>query len=251
MNGITVKVSAFSRADSNGAWGTAYLGVYPHGLGVTNSHEGNGDNNRHTVGNLNGYRDYVLFEFSTPIIIDQAYLDFVVNDSDMAAWYGTKTDPINNHNTLSDSFLSGLGTREDNDTTSTSPRWADINSSNKIGNVLVLAASTQDTTPDDMFKIHMVKFNCSGCPTINVNPSTLPNGRRNIYYSQTLTASGGSSPYTFTKATGSLPGGMSLSTGGVLSGTPTATGTFTFSVQATASNGCIGTRSYSLVITYY
>ncbi|HWI67890.1 MAG TPA: hypothetical protein VNS88_05890, partial [Nitrospiraceae bacterium] len=135
MNGITVKVSAFSRADSNGAWGTAYLGVYPNGLGVTNSHEGDGSNNRHTVGNLNGYRDYVLFEFSAPIIIDQVYLDFVVNDSDMAAWYGTKTDPINNHNTLSDSFLSGLGTREDNDTTSTSPRWADINSSNKIGNV--------------------------------------------------------------------------------------------------------------------
>ena len=109
MNGITVKVSAFSRADSNGAWETSYLGVYPQGLGVTNSHEGNGDNNRHTVGNLNGYRDYVLFEFSTPLIIDQVYLDFVVNDSDMAAWYGTKTDPINNHNTLSDSFLSGLG----------------------------------------------------------------------------------------------------------------------------------------------
>ena len=119
----------------------------------------------------------MLFEFSAPVMIDKAYLDFVGMTVICRPGIGTKTDPINNHNTLSDSFLSGLGTREDNDTTSTSPRWADINSSNKIGNVLVVSASTQDTTPDDMFKIHKVKFNCSGCPTINVNPSTLPNGR--------------------------------------------------------------------------
>src|SRR5262249_7764273 len=162
------------------------LGVYSSGLGVTNIGEGSGGNNLHTVGNTNGYHDYVLFEFSTPIIVDQVYLDYIVNgDSDVAAWYGTKVDPINNHNTLSDSFLSGLSTREDNDTTSGSPRWADINSGNKIGNVLVIASSVTDTTPEDLFKLRKVKFFCSGCPTITVNPSSLPSGQKTHPYSQT------------------------------------------------------------------
>jgi hypothetical protein len=41
---------------------------------------------------------------------------------------------------------------------------------------------------------------------------------------------------------------LSLSSGGVLSGTPTSSGTFTFAIQATDRNGCTGTRSYSLLI---
>ena len=202
VSGVTVKVSAFNRVDSNGAWSTSYLGVYSQGLGVTNNTEGNGDNDRHTVDSNGGNRDYVLFEFSAPIVIDQAYLDYVTADSDMSAWIGTKNNPTVNHNTLSDAFLASLGPREDNDTTSTVPRWADINAANKVGNVLVISASASDTTPEDSFKIHKVQFGC--CPTITVNPSTLPNGKKNTAYSQTITATGGTSPYTFTKTSGTL-----------------------------------------------
>ena len=118
VGGVTVKVSGFNRVDSNGAWSTSYLGVYSHGLGVTNFSEGNGSNDQHVVDNVGGNRDYLLFEFSTPIVVDKAYLDYIVGDSDMSAWIGTKTNPIANHNTLSDAFLTSLGTREDNDTTS-------------------------------------------------------------------------------------------------------------------------------------
>ncbi len=121
-------MSGFTRADSNGAWSTGYLGVYSHGLGVTNNTEGNGDNDRHTVDSNGGTRDYVLFEFSRSVVIDKAYLDYVTADSDMSAWIGNQANP-SNHNTLSDSFLSSLGAREDNDTaTNGQPRWADINS---------------------------------------------------------------------------------------------------------------------------
>ena len=229
--GVTVKVSGFSRADSNGAWSTSWLGVYAHGLGVTGPTEGNGDNNQHVVDNVGGSRDYVLFEFSSPIIVDQAYLDFIVNDSDMSAWIGTTNNPTVNHNTLSDAFLASIGPREDNDTTSTSPRWADINAANRVGNMLVIAASTSDTTPEDGFKIHKVQFKCANCPTITVNPSTLPAPRKNHSYTATFTATGGTSPYTFSKTSGTLPTGLTLSSSGTLSGTPTATGTFTFTIQ--------------------
>ena len=50
------------------------------------------------------------------------------------------------------------------------------------------------------------------------------------------------SPYSFTVVTGSLPDGLTLSSGGVLSGTPTAAGTFTFTIVAKDSFGCDGKR---------
>jgi len=159
VNGITVKVSGFTRRDSDSLWSAGYLGVYSHGLGVTNQYEGSGSNDQHTVDSNGGTRDYVLFEFPKLVVIDKAYLDYVVGDSDMSAWIGTVGDPANHH-TLSDAFLTSLGAREDNDTTSSSPRWADINASNRSGNILVISASAADTTPEDAFKIHQVAFKC-------------------------------------------------------------------------------------------
>ena len=86
------------------------------------------------------------------------------------------------------------------------------------------------------------------CPTINVGPNSLPNGNVGDSYSKNITANGGNSPYTFTVSSGSLPPGLTLSPGGVLSGTPTTAGTFTFTVQATDSYQCSGSRQYTVTI---
>src|SRR5205814_1237478 len=60
------------------------------------------------------------------------------------------------------------------------------------------------------------------CPAaITINPATLPGGNIGTSYSQTLTGSGGTSPYTFAITAGSLPNGLTLTTAGLLSGTPT------------------------------
>src|SRR4029079_1619210 len=69
-----------------------------------------------------------------------------------------------------------------------------------------------------------------------------------VPYSQTITASGGASPYRFVLLTGSLPPGLTLSSAGVLSGTPTTPGTFGFMIQATDAAGCSGALSYSVAI---
>ncbi|MFN8001987.1 MAG: LamG-like jellyroll fold domain-containing protein [Acidobacteriota bacterium] len=90
--------------------------------------------------------------------------------------------------------------------------------------------------------------NQSGICPVTVNPATIPNGTVGTVYSQTFTATGGTGPYTFARVTGTLPPGLTLATGGALTGTPTAAGTYNFTVQATASNGCTGSRSYSLTI---
>ncbi len=158
INGVTVNVSGFNRVDSGGAWSTAWLGVYTHGLGVTNFSEGDGDADRHVVDNVGGNTDYVLFEFDNMIVVDQAYLDYILGDSDISVWIGTKTNPYTTHNTLSDAFLASIGPREDNDTTSTAPRWADINAANKVGNVIVISARVGETSGEDAFKIHKLLF---------------------------------------------------------------------------------------------
>ena len=69
---------------------------------------------------------------------------------------------------------------------------------------------------------------------LSFNPVTLPSGSIGQAYSAGLQASGGQAPYSFTLAPGSapLPAGLSLSSSGILSGTPAAAGTFTFTVQA-------------------
>jgi Autotransporter beta-domain/Bacterial Ig-like domain (group 3)/Putative Ig domain/IPT/TIG domain len=74
-------------------------------------------------------------------------------------------------------------------------------------------------------------------PVIAVSPASPPAGKIGVAYSQTLTASGGNGPYAFTSvASGALPPGLSLSNAGVISGTPTATGTFNFTVSGTDSS---------------
>jgi len=83
------------------------------------------------------------------------------------------------------------------------------------------------------------------CPAIAVSGS-LPNGTVGTLYAGVITASGDDGPYTFSVASGTLPGGLTLSAGGVLAGTPVATGTFLFNVQATVANGCSGNTSFTV-----
>jgi len=84
--------------------------------------------------------------------------------------------------------------------------------------------------------------------TIIINPATLVTGFVGKTYSQTLTATGGAAPYSFAVTAGSLPNGFTLASSGALTGLPTATGTFNFTVTATDANGCTNTRAYALSI---
>lgn len=86
------------------------------------------------------------------------------------------------------------------------------------------------------------------CPAVTVNPTSLADGFVAASYNQTLSASGGTAPYTFAVSAGALPGGLSLSSAGVLTGTPTVAGGFTFTIRATDAHNCQGQRSYTINI---
>jgi hypothetical protein len=85
-------------------------------------------------------------------------------------------------------------------------------------------------------------------PTVNPTDPNLPDGTVNLAYNHTFTASGGTAPYAFAHIAGSLPQGLTLAANGNLSGTPTAEGESTFTVEATDDNSVTGQREYTLVI---
>lgn len=87
------------------------------------------------------------------------------------------------------------------------------------------------------------------CPDIALSPSDLPPARAGVAYDQTLSATGGTPPYTFSILEGSLPEGMGLdTTTGALFGTPISAMEASFTVIALDAAGCVGTRSYSLSV---
>jgi hypothetical protein len=78
----------------------------------------------------------------------------------------------------------------------------------------------------------------SGTPPASplaVVTTALPNGTVGTSYSVTLSASGGTAPYTWSITGGSLPAGLSLSSSGAITGTPSSLGSSTFTVQVTDS----------------
>jgi len=121
-----------------------------------------------------------------------------------------------------------------------------------------LLSGTATTTTPANFTVRATDVNgCTGtktmtlivCGPITLNPGAAQNGFVGTAYSQTFTQSGAGVGPTWS-STGTLPTGLTLnSTSGLLSGTPTATGTFNFIIRATAFNGCFGERNYTVIIS--
>jgi len=79
--------------------------------------------------------------------------------------------------------------------------------------------------------------------------SPLPNGTAGTAYSQTLAATGGAPPYTWSVISGALPSGISLNvSSGSLTGTPASAGTFTFTVQVSDKNSLKASKSFAVTV---
>jgi hypothetical protein len=83
---------------------------------------------------------------------------------------------------------------------------------------------------------------------ISVTTTSFPNATVNVPYSAPLAAVGGVTPYSWTMS-GTLPSGLTLNSAGVISGTPTSTGSATFTVHVADSETPPATSSAQLTLT--
>ena len=70
-----------------------------------------------------------------------------------------------------------------------------------------------------------------------------------VAYSVTVSGVNGTSPYTFSQTGGTLPIGLTLNgSTGVISGTPTTAGTYTFTIQVTDSTLLTNSYTFQIII---
>jgi hypothetical protein len=123
--------------------------------------------------------------------------------------------------------------------------WSEIGSGLPAG-VSLSAAGVVSGTPSVSGPFNFTAQVTSGSQTVSksfslqvdalltiTTASPLTSGIQNVAYSATLAATGGTGSYTWSVSAGALPAGVSLSAAGVVSGTPSASGSFDFTAQVT------------------
>ena len=156
VGGVTlhVQVTAWSSTPS-GTITQSYLGYYGSGLGDTDIHEGTGGGNSHTVDNIGGDYDFLVFQFDQVVKpVSATFTKFSINgsnDSDASIVFATTSAPWNS--TLTPSILAASvykGSYE----LSNGGTGSSINPTGYTGNLLVIGADVLDSHDlDDAFKL--------------------------------------------------------------------------------------------------
>jgi hypothetical protein len=132
-------------------------------------------------------------------------------------------------------------------TTGSLPSGLTLNASTGVISGIVGASATTQTFTVTLSDANGVKATKSLTLTVNtkpsISPTTLPNGTRTGTYSQTVSVSGGTTPFgSWSISSGALPTG-------VISGTiGSAATTSTFTVSITDANAVVATQSLTITI---
>jgi hypothetical protein len=86
-------------------------------------------------------------------------------------------------------------------------------------------------------------------PPPSITTTTLPGGTVGQPYNQTLEATGGTGALTWSLSGGSLPAMLSLSPAGIISGTPTSTGTASFTATVRDTLNRSDTQSLAIAVS--
>jgi hypothetical protein len=115
-----------------------------------------------------------------------------------------------------------------------------------------LTISLTCTSPNNSAEVNAIQIVASSSPPpLTISTASLPSGQQGTAYYQTLSATGGTTPYTWWLVSGALPFGIGLnSSTGVLSGTPSAVcSPCTFTIGVTDSASHTATQMLSLTIS--
>lgn len=109
---------------------------------------------------------------------------------------------------------------------------------------------TDSGTPTALTATKSLSLAINPAPAITFGSASLATATYNTAYTASVAATGGAGTLTYSLASGPLPGGLSLSPAGMISGTPTAVGTYPITVRAADAFGDSATQSYSLKVVY-
>ena len=118
------------------------------------------------------------------------------------------------------------------------------------GNFSFSATVTDESSPAQTATVTLalVVGTAQTASPLVISLTTLSGGTANQLYSGSLSASGGASPYTWSITSGSLPAGLSVASSGVISGTPTVSGTSNFTVTVKDKSNPVQTQSAPMSI---
>lgn len=114
------------------------------------------------------------------------------------------------------------------------------------------ATVTLTATVSNTYKHASATITLTGAPVpLQITTTSLPNGQAGTAYSAKLTATGGTTPYSWSLTSGTLPAGLTLSaTTGAITGTPTtAVNATPLTFTVSDSSSAVQTKSVNLTLT--
>lgn len=91
-------------------------------------------------------------------------------------------------------------------------------------------------------------INVTPIPALTIDTKTVSAANAGTKYSDSLSASGGTSPYHWSVNSGALPAGIQMAAAGTIAGTTASTGSFPFVAKVTDSTGSSTIHSYTLSV---
>ncbi len=113
------------------------------------------------------------------------------------------------------------------------------------GDYFITARATDQNNQTAFSSLELV---VTPAPVAINTPAPIAGGQVDQFYSEQLDASGGTGQTAWSVSGGSLPPGLMLAKNGVLSGTPTASGSYMFTAQVSDANGSTNTRAFQVNI---
>ena len=111
--------------------------------------------------------------------------------------------------------------------------------------VIVTATSNADSSKSASAP---VTVNPANIQALQITTGTLPQGQQGNTYSEVFTATGGTTPYSWSISAGTPPPGIAMNANGNFAGMPTAVGTFNFTVTVTDATGNTAPGNFSVTV---
>jgi hypothetical protein len=94
----------------------------------------------------------------------------------------------------------------------------------------------------------VVALTIAPSPITITTGSILPGAVKGVDYLQTLSATGGATPYVWSLFSGTLPAPCVINNNGIITGKPTTPGVYTFTAQLQDNNGVIAAKAFTLTV---